>query len=409
MAAHSPEPRLYEGLRLMKIAGIQITIDPSWFIIFLLVMFSLAAGYFPRQFPGQSVSAYWGAGVLATLLFFASILVHELAHALMARRAGIHIAEITLFIFGGVARLSEEARDPKTELAIAIVGPLTSFALALFFWALSHGLTPGQPSLGGAVLSYLTGINVAVGIFNLIPGFPMDGGRVLRAFLWQRSGSLTRATRTASNVGQGFAVVLMVFGALQIFSGSLMGGLWLIFIGMFLRGLARQGYEDVMVRQALAGVPVQDVMIRDVVSVSPHVSVSSLLSEYFLRYGYHGFPVRQNGTVSGVVSLEEVRHVPEDERSMTMVAQIMRPLNESMMIAPQASLMDALTKMVHEGIGRLLVMQDASMRGMLTRTGLLRFLEIRHVLGAQAAEEKTSALQGVSTEHHRTSDDKPWL
>jgi len=394
----------------MKIAGIQITIDPSWFVIFMLVMFSLAAGYFPRQFPGQSVAAYWGAGVLATLLFFTSILVHELAHALMARRAGIHIAEITLFIFGGVARLSEEARDPKTELAIAIVGPLTSFALALLFWGLSHGLTTGQPSLVGAVFSYLTGINVAVGIFNLIPGFPLDGGRVLHAFLWQRSGSLTRATRTASNVGQGFAFVLMFFGALQIFSGSLMGGLWLMFIGMFLRGMARRGYEDVVVRQALAGVPVQDVMIRDVVSVPPHVSVSSLLGEYFLRYGYHGFPVRQNGTVSGVVSLEEVRHVPENERSMTMVAQIMRPLNESMTIAPQASLTDALTKMAHESIGRLLVMQDASMRGMITRTGLLRFLEIRYVLGAQAAaEEKTSALQGVGAEHKRTSDDKPWL
>src|SRR6266581_7834978 len=157
----------------MHIAGIQITIDLSWFLIFILVVFSLSAGYFPRQFPGQGMAVYWVAGVLATLLFFGSILVHELAHALMAMRAGIHIPEITLFIFGGVSRMSEEARDPKTELAIAIVGPLTSFALALLFWALSHGLTTGQPSLVGAVFSHLTGINVAVGIFNLIPGFPL--------------------------------------------------------------------------------------------------------------------------------------------------------------------------------------------------------------------------------------------
>src|SRR5919109_2700173 len=156
MATERAEPRLRRGLRLMQIAGIQITIDPSWFLIFLLIVFSLSAGYFPRVFPGQSVSAYWGAGVLATLLFFASILVHELAHSLMAQRAGIHIPEITLFIFGGVARLSEEAKDPKTELTIAIVGPLTSFALALLFWGLSHGLTTGQPSLVGAVFSYLT-------------------------------------------------------------------------------------------------------------------------------------------------------------------------------------------------------------------------------------------------------------
>src|ERR671924_142335 len=166
MATERAEPRLRSGLRLMHIAGIQITIDPSWFFIFLLIVFSLSAGYFPRTFPGQRVSAYWGAGVLATLLFFASILVHELAHALMARRAGIHIAEITLFIFGGVARLSEEARDPKTELAIAIVGPLTSFVLALLFWGLNRVLAPAPPSLVGAILSYLTWINMAVGIFN---------------------------------------------------------------------------------------------------------------------------------------------------------------------------------------------------------------------------------------------------
>src|SRR5919198_2982046 len=260
MADNTGEPKLHGGLRLMHIAGIQITIDPSWFLIFLLIVFSLSAGYFPRAFPGQHVSAYWGAGVLATLLFFASILVHELAHALMAQRAGIHIPEITLFIFGGVARLSEEAEDPKTELTIAIVGPLTSFALALLFWGLNRVLAPAPPSFAHASLTYLAWINMAVGIFNLIPGFPLDGGRVLRAFLWYRSGSLTRATRTASQVGKGFAMILMLLGALQIFTGSLLGGLWLIFIGMFLRGTAEGGYQEVVLRQALADVAVHEVM-----------------------------------------------------------------------------------------------------------------------------------------------------
>jgi Zn-dependent protease len=374
----------------MQIAGIQITVDLSWFLIFLLVVFSLSVGYFPRTLPGQSVYAYWGAGVLATLLLFASVLVHELAHSLMARRAGIHIPEITLFLFGGVARLSEEAKDPKTELAIAIVGPLTSFALALLFWGLSRGLALEQPSFAHAILAYLTWINLAVGIFNLIPGFPLDGGRILRAFLWYRSGSLTGATRTASDVGKGFAVVLMLLGTLQIFTGSLLGGLWLIFIGMFLRGSAEGGYQEVVLRQALAGVAVHEVMLRDVVSVPQDLPVSRLLTEYFLRYGYHGFPVTQNGKVAGVVSLEEVRQIPEEARDATTVSQIMRPLSSHTTIAPQASLTEALTKMAQEGTGRLLVMQDSTIRGMITKTGLLRFLEIKQMLRTGATEAAVS-------------------
>jgi Zn-dependent protease/CBS domain-containing protein len=370
----------------MQIAGIQITIDPSWFLIFLFIVFSLSVGYFPRAFPGQSLSTYWGAGVLATLLFFASILVHELAHSLMAQRAGIHIPEITLFIFGGVSRLSEEAKDPKTELTIAIVGPLTSFALALFFWGLNHLLASEQFPFAHVILSYLTWINMAVGIFNLIPGFPLDGGRVLRAFLWYRSGSLTRATRTASHVGKGFAIVLMLLGALQIFTGALLGGLWLIFIGMFLRGTAEGGYQEVVLRQALADVAVHEVMTEDVISVPQDLPVSRLLTEYFLHYGYHGFPVTQNGQVIGVVSLNAVRQVPESERTAITVAQIMRPLSGHITIAPQAPLSEALTKMIQEDTGRLLVLQDGTLHGLITKTGLLRFLEIKQILEASATE-----------------------
>jgi CBS domain-containing protein len=227
---------------------------------------------------------------------------------------------------------------------------------------------------------------MAVGIFNLIPGFPLDGGRVLRAFVWYRSGSLTRATRTASQVGKGFAMVLMLLGALQIFTGALLGGLWLIFIGMFLRGTAEEGYQEVVLRQVLADVAVHDVMTQDVVSVPQDLPVSQLLTEYFLRYGYHGFPVTQNGTVAGVVSLDAVRHVPEPERAATTVTQIMRPLSGQTTIAPQAPLTEALTKMAQEDTGRLLVMQDGTMYGMITKTGLLRFLEIKQILGANATE-----------------------
>jgi Zn-dependent protease/CBS domain-containing protein len=368
------------GVPLFKIAGIQIRLDFSWFIIFILVVVSLSAGYFPQQFPDQHPLNYWFAGLIATLLFFSSILVHELAHSLMAMRAGIHIPEITLFIFGGVARLSEEASDAKTEFKIAIVGPFTSFALALIFWGLQRGLQSGQPSLTVAVLQYLVWINVAVGIFNLIPGFPLDGGRVLRAILWHRSGSLTQATRTSADIGKGFAVVLMVFGGLQIFAGSLIGGLWLIFIGMFLRGMAEGGYQEVAIRQSLSGVSAQEIMIDDVVSVSPDLSLERLVHDYFLRYGYRGFPVVQDGKVLGLISIMHMQGIADDQRRSMTVKDAMLPLEERMIITPKFPLTDALKRMTQEGLNQLLVMQDNTLQGIVTKTGVLRFLEIKRIL-----------------------------
>lgn len=368
------------GVPLFKIAGIQIRLDFSWFIIFILVVVSLSAGYFPQQFPDQHPLNYWFAGLIATLLFFGSILVHELAHSLMAMRAGIHIPEITLFIFGGVARLSEEASDAKTEFKIAIVGPFTSFALALIFWGIQSVLQSGQPSLTVAVLQYLVWINVAVGIFNLIPGFPLDGGRVLRAILWHRSGSLTQATRTSADIGKGFAVVLMVFGGLQIFAGSLIGGLWLIFIGMFLRGMAEGGYQEVAIRQSLAGVSVQEIMIDDVVSVPPDLSLEQLVHDYFLRYGYRGFPVVQDGKVLGLISIMHMQGITDDQRQSMSVEDAMVSLGERMIITPESPLTDALKRMTQEGLNQLLVMQDNTLQGIVTKAGVLRFLEIKRIL-----------------------------
>ena len=368
------------GVPLFKIAGIQIRLDFSWFIIFILVVVSLSAGYFPQRFPDQHPLNYWFAGLIATLLFFGSILVHELAHSLMAMRAGIHIPEITLFIFGGVSRLSEEASDAKTEFKIAIVGPLTSFALALIFWGIQSGLQTGQPSLTVAVLQYLVWINVAVGIFNLIPGFPLDGGRVLRAILWHRSGSLTQATRTSADIGKGFAVVLMVFGGLQIFAGSLIGGLWLIFIGMFLRGMAEGGYQEVAIRQSLSGVSVQEIMIDDVVSVPPDLSLERLVHDYFLRYGYRGFPVVQDGKVLGLISIMHMQGIADDQRQSMTVEDAMVSLGERMIITPESSLTDALKRMTQEGLNQLLVMRDNTLLGIVTKAGVLRFLEIKRIL-----------------------------
>jgi Zn-dependent protease/predicted transcriptional regulator len=380
MATPETESSIRGGLPLFKIAGIQIRLDLSWFIIFAMVGISLSAGYFPQRFPDQQPLSYWLAGLLATLCFFGSILVHELAHSLMARRAGIQVPEITLFIFGGMSRLSEEAKDAKTEFKIAIVGPFASFALALMFWAILRGLQSGPPSLAVEVLTYLAWINLAVGIFNLIPAFPLDGGRVLRAFLWHRSGSLTQATRTSANIGKGFAIVLMVFGGLQIFTGALIGGLWLIFIGMFLRGMAAGGYEEVAIRQSLAGMSVQEVMIDEVVRVPPDLPLEHLVHHYFLRYGYRGFPVVHDNKVLGFISLAHMRDLADEQRRGLTVEDVMQPLENRMIVTPKTSLADALKRMTQEELNQLLVMQDVALLGMITKAGVLRFLEIKQVL-----------------------------
>ncbi|MDA8086811.1 MAG: site-2 protease family protein, partial [Nitrospiraceae bacterium] len=213
------------GIKLLRIAGIQISIDFSWFIIFFLLLWSLSAGYFPRAFPRESATVYWAAGFAATILFFASVLIHELSHSLVAIRHGLSIPSITLFIFGGVSQLSEEAKDPGSELKIAIAGPMSSIVLAGVFYALQALASGSSYPIIGAVMGYLAVINGALAVFNLIPGFPLDGGRVLRAIYWKKKGSLPKATRLASDIGKIVAVILIIFGGLQVLGGALISGL----------------------------------------------------------------------------------------------------------------------------------------------------------------------------------------
>lgn len=371
------------GIPLFRIAGIQIIIDYSWFIIFVLVAWSLSAGYLPSQFPDASTGTYWTAGLLATLLFFASILIHELSHSLVAIRSGIEIPSITLFIFGGVSRLSEEAKNPATEFKIAVVGPLSSFVLAGLFLGVGSLMASGSPKIVVVVFQYLALINLALGIFNLVPGFPLDGGRVLRAIWWWRTGSLTRATRVASDVGKGFAVVLMIMGGLEIFFGALLGGLWLLFIGMFLRGVAERGYQELVLQQSLDGVQVDEVMIQDVVSVPPDLSLRRLVDDYFLTHGYRAFPVVRDGQPVGTVKVEDLKRVPKEQLDRATVEAVMSPMNDACRIAPDASLKDALKRMSENGLGRLIVMSGDRMEGMITKTGLLRLLQVRRILEAQ--------------------------
>lgn len=375
------------GLTLFRIAGTEVRIDVSWAILFALVLVSLGAGFLPSMHPGASTPAVWAAAVVATVGFFASIVAHELAHTLVAKRAGIEVPSITLFLFGGVSQIADEPRDARTELRVAVVGPLASFALAAAFASLHAAMAGLATPLAAGVTLYLAWINTALGVFNLLPGLPLDGGRILRALAWWRTGSLRRSTRVASSAGKGIAVGLMVLGGLEIFSGALVGGLWLILIGLFLRGTAEAGYQNLVLVQSLADVSVGDVAIADPVGVAPQLSLDDLAEHYFLRHGYRAYPVLDGETPVGIVAVTALRDLDREERTAMTVKDRMTPIDDALCIGPQAPLTDALKQLARTRSGRLLVVHDDRLVGLLTKDAVARFLEIRRVLEPARGED----------------------
>jgi Zn-dependent protease/CBS domain-containing protein len=386
------------GLSLFHLGGIEVRLDYTWFLIFLLVLVGLATGYFPRFHPDGSTAAYWAAGTVTTLLLFVSIVLHELSHAWMAQAAGIPVPSITLFLFGGVSQMAEEPSDPATELRVAAVGPLMSLALAVVFWGIHAALEPVAPPMISGIALYLAIINVALAIFNLLPGLPLDGGRVLRAFAWWRTGSLRRGTRVATTAGKGIAVGLMILGGLEIFAGALVGGIWLILIGLFLRGTAEAGYQNLVILQSLEDVDVSQVAIRDLVTVAPGLTLQALVDDYFLAHGYRAYPVVEDSTVKGLISIEALREIGADERRSKTVSDAMTTVSDDNEVAPEVPLSDALKKLARAPAGRLLV-RDASgrLQGMLTKEGLARFLEIRRVLEESGGDVRRA--ESASSEH----------
>jgi len=372
------------GFPLFRVAGIQVRVDPSWFLIFLLIWWSLSAGYFPRTQPEASAAQTWIAGLLAALFFFVSLLLHELSHSVVARRAGHEVRSITLFLFGGAAEMTSEPENPATEFRIAIAGPLASFALALFFWVAGRLLPAATPDLLLGVLGYLAWINLALGVFNLLPGFPLDGGRILRALLWWRTGSLRRASRVATQAGKGLGLGLALLGGIQIFSGALVGGIWLVLVGLFARGLAETSYQSLILRQLLAEVSVEDVMVREPVTVPADLTLDRLIDDYILGHGFRGFPVVEGARAIGLISVERLRAVPPEQRAQQRVRDQLEPVDEDHSVAPETPLLEAIGKMGRVGAQRLLVLRPGSpeLVGLLTKSGLARFVELRQALEA---------------------------
>ncbi|MDO8586917.1 MAG: site-2 protease family protein [Armatimonadota bacterium] len=365
------------AIRLGRVFGIPIDIDYSWLLIFGLFTYSVSAGHFGRIYPELSTVYQFGLGLLTTLLFFATLVAHELAHSYVARKSGITISGITLFIFGGVARMKSEPDTPLDEFKMAIAGPAFSIAAALAAWMIAAALPVG--ALGG-VFRYVAAANAIVAVFNLIPGFPLDGGRVLRSAVWAATDDLRLATRAASTAGQAFGWGLIALGFVGLlFTGSL-SGIWFMFIGWFLNNAAQSSYRQLLIRRALEDVEVSDVMTPLTEPVDPGVSVDELVRERFLRTHADAYPVGDQTGIRGIVRLEDVRRVPRDQWLTTRVEQIVEPITEQCTIGAGEPAWEAVNKMTDGCPSRVVVFEDGSVVGTVGEENLARLLRTRSQL-----------------------------
>lgn len=365
------------SFRLLTIFGIPVEINYTWFIIFGLVTFTLARGYFPTTCPDLAAAVHWIMGIIASLLLFVSLLLHELSHSVVAIRHKLPISSITLFIFGGVAHMEKEPDDPSTEFKMAIAGPLCSFGLALIFYVLTqtlHNLNFPCPYV--AVCNYLFILNLVIGIFNLVPAFPLDGGRVFRAGLWGAIKDLRRATRIASGMGKGFAYLLMGLGFVYLFTGYILQGVWFIFIGLFLHQAAETSYQQLVMRKALIGVKVKDIMARKVITVDSSITLDKLVEDYFFKHRHASFPVMSGEDILGLVTIHDVKKAPREKWSIIPVTEVMTPMRPDLTLPPDTEIVDALTRMAKGGIGRLLVMEEDKLVGILAQRDILRLFEL---------------------------------
>jgi Zn-dependent protease/CBS domain-containing protein len=375
------------SVRIARIGGININIHVSWIVIFILVTLTLAGSEFPQNYPHWSFATAVIVGLLASVLFFVSVLLHELAHSFVAKARGLPVHDITLFILGGVAQIGEEPQTPVTEFIMALVGPLTSIILGALFGVLAFLASPISEPLSALGL-YLGGINVILGLFNMIPGFPLDGGRVLRSILWQATGSLQRATRWASLIGQAVAYLFILAGIAMIFGVSIpflgagfVGGLWMIFIGWFLDNAASTSYRQLTVRNLLAGHKVKEVMSSECPEVNVGLTLDTLVTEYMLPTGTRCFPVVQAGLLRGLLTLHNIRAVSQDRWSTTTVEQVMTPLEDLKKVEPDEELWTAMQNMATDGVNQLPVMDDGQLLGMLGRDNILSFIKLKGELG----------------------------
>jgi Zn-dependent protease/CBS domain-containing protein len=381
------------SLRLARIAGIDIGVHYSWIFIFILLFLTLSLSYFPQTSPGHLRAGYWTAGLFAALMLFVSVLIHELAHSLVAKARGIPVHSITLFILGGVSNLEEEPKKPGVEFLMAVIGPVTSLILAILFWLAFLFLQPQwtiadlfrfsgwmpQASLFGAGLLYLALINVTLAAFNILPGFPLDGGRVLRAAIWGATGNLVRATNIAATVGRLVGWAFIALGVLWIFGGNLMTGIWFGIIGWFLSSAADSTRRDVTLKDRLSGVKVKDVMQIAQETITPGATVEELVRGVFNRRFNRAVPVCEDNRTLGIVTISDIKGLPQEKWGTTLVQEVMtrQPLYT---VTPEDDLNQAMALLGQHDLNQLLVVSDGQCAGLLSRAEIIRYLQLTQEL-----------------------------
>ncbi len=363
------------SFKITTILGIPIEINVSWFIILGLIIYSLAEGYFPYVLPGLNQLFYWTMGFTSSLLLFICLLLHELSHSIVAKRNKLPIAGITLFVFGGVAHMEKEPTSPIVEFKMAVAGPLVSLFLAVTFFVISR-LFQTSPIIW-AISNYLFIINSVIVVFNMVPGFPLDGGRILRAGLWFFLKDLRKATKIASIFGKTFAAVLIGLGVLSLLSGNILSGIWFAFIGLFLFEAAEASYRQLLLKKIFSKTRVKDVMSKNVIWTAGDENIENIFNNYILKFRHSAFPVVKDDILLGILTFHDLKEVPKEEWNNKTAEDICIPINERFIISPNAHITTALSRIAGSGIGRLLVIEKKKIVGIISQKDIIRLFEIK--------------------------------
>lgn len=367
-----------KSLSIFKIFGFEIKIDPSWIIVLFLMIWSLSMGVFPQYYQGLSSVTYLWMGIFGAIGLFVSIVIHELFHSLIARRFGLPIRGITLFMFGGVAEMTEEPSNAKTEFYMALAGPVTSIGLGFIFYSTYLILRRLDVSLGiTGIFGYLGIINWALAGFNLIPAFPLDGGRILRSILWWRKKDLRWATRIASRMGEIFGFILIFLGVFSIFRGSLIGGIWLFLIGMFLQNASQVSMQRLMISKALEGETVRRFMKPDPITIPDTLTLKEAVEDYVYRYHYKMFPVVRNSKLVGCLTTRDIKEIPKEKWNTQTAGEVAKSCSIDNTIHPDADATQALSLMNRTGNSRLMVVENDQLIGVITLKDLLQFFSLK--------------------------------
>ena len=369
------------SLVIGEVKGIKIEINISWLIIFGLVTFMLATNFFPLNYPAWDPLLSWLLGALVAIFMFFSVLLHELSHSIVAIKNGIDVKKITLFIFGGVAQIEKEPDEPLKELKIAIAGPAMSIFLSVSFSLLASGAASlGASEYITVPLNYLGAVNMVLALFNMVPAFPLDGGRVLRALIWYFKGDIRFATKISSSIGGFFGYFLIFTGIFQALGGQFVGGLWFVFIGWFINQASQISYQQTLVTDIFKKIKVKEFMTKDVVVIDYHKTIKDMVDDYLYNYKYKSFPVRRIDEIVGVVGINEIKNMPNHLWDEKLVVEIMRPLTEDMVVSPDSNVTDSLKSLAKNGLGRVLVMEEDEIVGIISNTDVLNYIRINSEL-----------------------------